>query len=357
LGGLRNSRPVGAPRDVVFEGIAEQQGATGQIRRALEADRLPHAWLFAGSAGTGRATVARRLAGVLLCARSSPSHEPCGECESCRLLRAGTHPDYVEVGLPEGKQSLPIESIREVQHSASLKPFCAPRRVFVVRDAERMTLEAANCFLKTLEEPPGQAVFILLASSLRVVPETVVSRCRLVRFANMPPEQLARRLQAAGASSEDALWLAWRAWGSPGLAERLREAGLHDFNKQFIEKLRALTRVESFATSDWLGDQASRGAASAAAARDVLQELLECAALYYRDLALLAVTTGGACVPCNRALADELRERARRASPEAFLRCADLVLEAIEAIGANAQRRLCLDDLLTRLAPLTEAAG
>jgi DNA polymerase-3 subunit delta' len=229
-----------------------------------------------------------------------------------------------------------------------LKPVRAARRVFVIREADRMSLDAANCFLKTLEEPPGNCLFILIASSLRLIPETIVSRCRIVRFVNLSPQRLQSRLEAEGMEARDAHWLARRAWGSPGLAERFQQMGLHDFNRQLVEKLGQLSAADSLAFSDWLND-AARAAHSGAETRIRLQELLECAALYYRDLALAATAGGSECELCNQAAKDAMKEQAAATSPEAFLDKADLVLETIERIGANAHSRLALDRLFTRL--------
>ncbi len=333
---------------MAFDNIPDQAEAARRLRTALRAGRLAHAFLFAGSVGTGRMAVARELAAVLLCGEDERPDDYCGRCQSCRLMAGGDHPDYYEAGVPEGRQSLPIATVRELQRIAALKPVRAARRVFVLREAERMTIEAANCLLKTLEEPPGGSLFILVASSLRELPETIRSRCQVVRFAALEPERLAERLVATGADEADARWLARRAWGSPGLAERLREAGLPEFNRELIERLRAAGAGENFALSDWLGEQASAGSRSGSEARAALQELLECALVYYRDLAL-AAAAGPQAPLCNAAEAGAIAARAAGEPAEEFLERADLVLEAIEAVGANAQRRLALDDLLTRL--------
>jgi len=339
---------------MAFENIPEQEGAVRRLRAALQTGRLPHACLFVGSVGTGRLAAARELARVLLCRASKHPDAYCGRCDDCRFFEAGTHPDYAETGVPEGKQLLPIEAVRRVQNAAALKPVRGDRRVFVVRDAERMTLEAANCFLKMLEEPPGGSVFILIASSLRKIPETIVSRCRIIRFANLVPDVLQARLEAGGVASDDAHWLAWRVWGSPGLAARFQEQGLPAFNRQLVEKLHRLSPDEGLAMSDWLSGTAKEVAASGPEQRIALQELLECAAAYYRDLALAATARGVApgvspggkeCDLHNLAAEKEIESSATRTPPDDFLDRADLVLGAIEQIGAHANSRLALDHL------------
>jgi len=340
-----------------LDDIPGQETAARLIRAALGSGRLPHAFLFLGSAGTGRLAMAHELARILLCGDSPQPDAACGACRNCRLLAAGTHPDYRQETVPEGKQLVPIRAVRDMQRAAALKPAIAARRVFVVCDAERLTIEAANCFLKTLEEPPGACVFVLIASTLRPIPETVISRCRLVRFRNLKPEALAARLEAADMPPDDAHWLARRAWGSPGLAERLRQAELHSLNRELVERLRTISIEGNFSLSDWLDGLARQGGGSAAESRIRLQELLECALLYYRDLAVAAADPEGGPVLCNRAARDAIRQTAAGAEPGRFLEEADLVLDVIEAVGSNANRRLALDHLFTELGRRGPGAG
>jgi DNA polymerase-3 subunit delta' len=367
---------------MAFESIPEQKGVVRRLRAALQSGRLPHACLFVGSAGTGRLAAARELAHVLLCSSSKHRDGYCDRCDDCRFFEAGTHPDYAETSVPEGKQSLPIEAVRGVQHAAALKPVRGNRRVFVVRDAERMTLEAANCFLKTLEEPAGNSVFILIASSLRSIPETIVSRCRIIRFANLPADVLEARLEAGGMGAEDAHWLARRVWGSPGLAAQFQEQGLQSFNRELVARLQALSLDESFAMADWLSRMAHEAAAagqeqrialqelirmapssdertdsrpSGPEQRIALQELLECAAAYYRDLALAAAAGDKECDLHNVAAEKEIRKSAAEKPTDDFLERADLVLDAIDRIGANANSRLALDQLFACLGKTAKA--
>ena len=334
---------------MAFENAPEQPAATRLLECALRSGRLPHALLFVGSRGTGRGAVARELARVLLC-REAPPEDYCGRCESCRRMDSGNHTDYAEIGVPEGRQLLPIESIRDLQETAALKPRTSAGRVFVIRDVERMSLEAANCFLKTLEEPPGPSHFILLAATLRDIPPTIVSRCQIVRFRNLPSDVLARRLREGGMDADDAWWLARRSRGSAGAAEDFAERDLHGFNGELTERLGRLSERDNFELSEWLDSRAREVADSAGDARRVLQDLLECAALYYRDAALAAACPQEADALFNRGSRQSIAERSSQGSAERFLDQAELVLEGIEKLGANANRRLTLDNLFTQLA-------
>jgi DNA polymerase-3 subunit delta' len=227
------------------------------------------------------------------------------------------------------------------------------RQVVVVKDAERMTTEAANCFLKTLEEPPGEAYFILIATTLWNVPETVVSRCRLLRLAALPPREVERKLGEEGAEAEDARWLAWRSWGSYGEAQRFREAGLHELNARLVDELLGLALKDNFRLSDWLGGQARESGESAAEARQTLQELLECVAVFYRDAAAAAVAPDSELF--NQGRAEQIRRLAARVPRDRLIQCAEAALAAIDHVGGNANRRLALDHLFTALAEAQQA--
>jgi len=341
---------------MAFNIVPGQEEATRRLRAVLRSGRMPHAYLFQGAPGTGRLATARELARVLLCGRPPEPDHYCGRCVDCRLFDDANHPDYLETGVPEDRQQFPIKTVRDViQPKAALKPVRGGRRVFIVRDAERMTIEAANCFLKTLEEPPGACVFVLIAASLRNIPETILSRCRLVRFPNLPPDRLQADLQADGVPAKQARWLARRCWGSPGLARLCHDRGMAEFNSELTDRLASMSLADNFTLSDRLARAASEGKGSASEIRERLQDLLECAALYYRDLAVVAAS-GDPEQVCNSP-AQKLVEASRGKDPDEFLSRAELVLATMDRIEANTNRQLALDDLFTQLAHSARGNG
>jgi len=148
----------------------------GFFQAALEGGRLAHAYLLLGS--DEAVSVAEDLASVLLC-RAPENGRACNRCPDCRQVAAGSHPD-LKVVAPE-PNSIKIEQIRELQLSAGLTSFRAGRRVFLLKDAHKMTGDAANCLLKSLEEPTPGVFFILVAPNGEDLPATVVSRCQRFR--------------------------------------------------------------------------------------------------------------------------------------------------------------------------------
>jgi DNA polymerase-3 subunit delta' len=181
----------------------------------LASGRVAHAYLFVGPRGVGKSTVARAFAAALTC-RAEPL-EGCGACPSCKRIASGGHPD-VHLVEPEGP-AVKIEHVRDLQEALAYRPAEAPRSVAVVPNAERLTIQAANALLKTLEEPPGDAVIVLVSPTASLLPPTVVSRCERVAFAPLPTEELARILvEKRGMKEEVASLVAAMVAGRPGLA-------------------------------------------------------------------------------------------------------------------------------------------
>lgn len=202
--------------------------------------RLPHALLLRGVHGTGKARFAQRLAAGLLCT-APVAGGPCGRCRSCRLAAGGAHPDLSPVSpLPE-RRSIVVEQIREVIAFSGLTRSVAPRSVVVLSPATAMTRSAANTLLKTLEEPPGASVFLLLAERGALLPATVRSRCQGLSF---PVPRAGSAVQwlagEAGCPAEEARLLLALARGAPLGALELHAAGALEERARVLAELRAL---------------------------------------------------------------------------------------------------------------------
>jgi DNA polymerase III delta' subunit len=257
---------------VRWRDVQHQDRALAVLRRALRSGRTPHAYLFEGPEGVGKEMAAQALAARLLCTAAGPADaEACGSCASCRLLAvdterhglaSGNHPDFhlIHRGLHKLHPDRAVRAARGlflavdlVRHfliePAASKPTIGPRRVFLIRDAERMNEEAQNALLKTLEEPPGQTVLILVTASAERLLPTIRSRCQRVPFGLLPRAFMEEQLARTGADPAAARALAVLAAGRLGAALRWQQLGLLGALDQVAGGLAALSAgdPESFA--------------------------------------------------------------------------------------------------------------
>ena len=187
-----------------FENIVGQPKVREFLRASVVNGRVSHAYLFCGPAGSNKTEAAYALAQALLCPKgpAGPRGGQCGDCDACSRIMRRKHPDVVQME-PEGAGGYLIGQIRDLVAEASLAPIQAKRRVFIIFDADRLGTKAANAFLKTLEEPPSDVVFILFARMRESVLPTIVSRCQVVPFRHIPASEAAGILaQNTGASLE-----------------------------------------------------------------------------------------------------------------------------------------------------------
>lgn len=232
-----------------FKDIFGQDAAIDAIRRAFAADRLPHGVVFAGPAGVGKATTARALAGLFLC-ENPRSVRACGQCASCVVMDAGNHPDYHVVyrqliRLEKEKvkaRDLGIGVVRDYLIApAGLKPAMNRGKVFVVEEAELMNPFAQNALLKTLEEPYGRTLTVLLTDQPAALLPTIRSRCQLVRFAPLPEALVRRELEARGIEANFAADAARLSAGSLGMALQWIEDGVVAAAVDLTRRLDALS--------------------------------------------------------------------------------------------------------------------
>ncbi len=270
-----------------FSRIKKQDLAVELIRRTLRRGKVPHAWLFTGPVGTGKEEAALEFAKALNCETRAPGEvEPCDHCESCGLIDAGRHPDVRRLE-PEGKGGrIRIEAVRALQRELAFKPYQGKKKVWIIAGAETMTEDAANCLLKTLEEPPADSHLVLVCARPEQLLPTVLSRCRQVTFAALDPEELKSVLMAElGLEEQFAHFLA-------RLGEGGRERALALRNGRFCSSLEEKNLlIDSLVRPGRARERALE--LLAGIPREETTGALDLAASWFRDLLVLKAGASG----------------------------------------------------------------
>jgi DNA polymerase-3 subunit delta' len=316
---------------MAFRDVVGHQRPLKILRKQIETGRVYHAYLFTGVEGIGKRLVALNMAKALNCV--DQAGEACDHCPSCQRMDKAMHPDLFQIN-PIG-EAIKIGQIRELQRAIAFKPYEARWRVIIVDGAERMTREAANAFLKTLEEPPRWTIIILVATALEGLPPTVPSRCQRIPFNPLSQEEVEKVL-ADHLTAEEIQTLVPLAGGSPGRAVRI----------------------------DWEEVTKTRGALPAALAPSVgrrlvaAQELahqegrgsmfLEILGGWLRDLVVYR-ETGEERMLLNRDLAEEIKKVARRGETDGLLQDFWFLLQIQQGIEAHGNLQLSLEAALLEI--------
>lgn len=329
--------------DTAWENILGQREPKRRLRRLLETDRLPHALLFSGPEGVGKRRTAEALAATLLCSSPAAGH-PCGTCESCRAFSRGIHPDFffvVPEAVGKGARSIRIEAMRALGSALARPPELAPRQVALIDDAQRMNEAAANSFLKTLEEPTGDVVFLLVTGMRAALLDTVVSRCLEIPFGPLALPELSEVLRRHGVEAEEAAALATLADGSAGRALALHAEGALRRREEAVSLLARLPQIPPL--SLW-----AEGKKWGALSREEAGEWLRSLRLTLRDVLALY---GGAAPLYSVGLEAPVAEIAARFSEaRVFSMLADVKEAERRLLSSNVNIRLLVEALLLSLA-------
>ncbi len=221
-------------RPKTFADVAGQEVLTRVLQGAIRDERVGHAYLFAGPRGTGKTTTARVLAKALLCERG-PAEEPCGECQACRDVDAGSHVDVIEI---DAASNTGVEDVRVLREQVAYAPMRGRYKVYIVDEVHMLSKSAFNAFLKTLEEPPPHVVFLFATTEPHKVLDTVLSRCQVLHLSLIPEEVIAARIaavfEAEGVRCEE---------GVPAEIGRIARGSLRDA-LSFCDQLLALVGSE-----------------------------------------------------------------------------------------------------------------
>jgi len=322
-----------------FDGIIGQDRIRNSLLESMKNGRVGHAYIFTGPVGIGKRTLARRFAETLLCPEFDGKAN-CGSCVPCRLFSSGTNPDFSEL-VCEGA-SIGVDEIRKLQREISIKPLYSSKKLFLIPDAERMTVQAQNCLLKTLEEPPAHSVIILTASNIDSLLDTVRSRVIRYSFMKNTFDEVCRALELNTAESPERIKLiASYADGIIGRALELANSEeftrLREMAVETVLKIRGGSTSEIFDISRLYNEN-----------RDQIEILLDIMASLYRDM-LIVRSTADENKLINTDKKDIIFNNAYRYSTQELIKSMDVIETTRKNLKQNANYQLSIELMFMRL--------
>ncbi len=320
-----------------FRDIVGQEQIKEHLRNAFSAGKVSHAYIISGEKNAGKEFIAKVFAMALQCEKKEA--EPCQECRSCRQALSGNHPDIIRV-THEKPNTISVDDIRsQVNNDVAIKPYSSDYKIYIINEAEKMTVQAQNAILKTLEEPPAYAVILLLVSNLNTLLPTIVSRCVVLNMKPVSDElvkkYLMEQLQVPDYKAEVCVAF---ARGNVGKAKAL--ASSEDFENVKAEALSLLKYIHDMELNEII-----------AAIKKIMEyklevnDYLDIISVWYRDVLLFKATND-----VNHLIFREeiqaIRKTAQRSSYEGI----ETVIKAIDTakgrLDANVNFELAMELLV-----------
>ena len=265
-----------------FHDIIGHDDIIRHLKNAIETGKVSHSYIFTGEPGSGKKLLAGTFAAALQC--ESGESEPCMTCDSCKKVIGKNHPDIITV-THEKPGSISIDEVREqVVHDVDIKPYCSPYKIYIIPDAEMMTVQAQNALLKTIEEPPEYGIIILLTSNMSAILPTIQSRCLTLEFRPLTTAAIEKYLiDNYHVVDYRARTSAIFAQGNLGKAIRYIES--EDFEEKKNQVLYLLKNVRNMTVSEMLEKIKEIGED-----KDNIKDYIDLMVLWYRDVLLFKAT-------------------------------------------------------------------
>lgn len=266
---------------LAFQEIIGHDTIKQHFQKAIELHKVSHAYILSGEAGMGRKSLAHAFALTLLCEKGGS--QPCMNCHACKQVLSGNHPDLIHV-THEKPSSIGVDDIREqIQDTIMIRPYSSYYKVYIMDEAEKMTVQAQNALLKTIEEPPSYAVIILLTTNEDLFLPTILSRCVQLKLKPLKDSVIQKYLEEfMGISESDARL--YTAFARGNLGKAIKISGSEEFRQMYEKLLQMLRNIKNLDISQLLNYS-----------RELKEEMdiyecLDFMQVWYRDSLMFKVT-------------------------------------------------------------------
>lgn len=313
-----------------FKDVVGHKDILKYISSAVENNRVSHAYILNGERGSGKKMLANLFAMTLLC--ETGDNEPCGKCHSCKQAESGNHPDIIRV-THEKPNSISVEDIRtQVNNTVDIKPYQGPYKVYIIPQADMMTPQAQNAILKTIEEPPSYAVFLLLTENAETLLPTINSRCVMLKLRNIK-DTLIKKYLMENLEIPDYKADMCTAFAQGNMGRAIMLANSDHFNEIREEAVQLLKHINEMELNEIV-----------AAVKNIsvykleITDYLDIIMIWYRDVLLYKATKEIDKVVFKDQL-QSIKEQARKSSYEGI----ELILESLEKAKARLKANVNFD--------------
>jgi len=325
-----------------FNDIVGQERVIKILTKSLKENKVSSSYIFVGSEGTGKKLVAIEFSKAVNCLNLSKGSEACENCQSCTEISKQFSPDLKII--EPIKNSIKIEQIREMRKEIGLKPFKNKKKIYIIDKAEKMTLEASNCLLKTIEEPPYYAIIILICSKIDSILPTIFSRCQILNFGLITSLKIKELLlnKVNNLEKEKAEIISKLAQGSIGKAFKLA------IDKEYFIRREEIVDYLSAISPGKYSDDVFVKVEKIVSEINRIEEVLEIVELWYRDI-LIIKNTGDQKYIANCDKLEVLDKKSQIYSQEILIDILDYLEQVEEYLIKNVNKRLILERLYIKM--------
>lgn len=316
-----------------FKDVVGHKDILKYISSAVENNRVSHAYILNGERGSGKKMLANLFAMTLLC--ETGDNEPCGKCHSCKQAESGNHPDIIRV-THEKPNSISVDDIRtQVNNTVDIKPYQGPYKVYIIPQADMMTPQAQNAILKTIEEPPSYAVFLLLTENAETLLPTINSRCVMLKLRNIK-DTLIKKYLMENLEIPDYKADMCTAFAQGNMGRAIMLANSDHFNEIREEAVQLLKHISEMELNEIVA--AVKNISVYKVYKLEITDYLDIIMIWYRDVLLYKATKEIDKVVFKDQL-QSIKEQARKSSYEGI----ELILESLEKAKARLKANVNFD--------------